>query len=80
MNRIICYKKLWKLLIDRGLNKVELQRLTGVSSATITKLAKNETVNTRVLIKICNVLKCDTSDIMEMADEDMASKGMLIKL
>ena len=80
MNRIICYKKLWKLLIDRGLNKVELQRLTGVSSATITKLAKNETVNTRVLIKICNVLKCDTSDIMEMADEDMASKGMVIKL
>ena len=80
MKRIICYKKLWKLLIDRGLNKVELQRLTGVSSATITKLAKNETVNTRVLIKICNVLKCDTSDIMEMADEEMANKGMVIKL
>ena len=80
MKRIICYKKLWKLLIDRGLNKVELQRLTGVSSATITKLAKNETVNTRVLVKICNVLKCDTSDIMEMADEEMANKGMVIKL
>lgn len=80
MKRTICYKKLWKLLIDRGLNKVELQRLTGVSSATITKLAKNETVNTRVLIKICNVLKCDTSDIMEMADEEMANKGMVIKL
>ncbi len=80
MKRTICYKKLWKLLIDRGLNKVELQRLTGVSSATITKLAKNETVNTRVLIKICNVLKCDTSDIMEMADKEMANKGMVIKL
>ncbi len=74
MNRVINYNKLWKLLIDRGLNKTELQRLTGISSATITKLAKNETVNTRVLITICNALKCDTSDIMEMADEKSAKK------
>ncbi|MGN0832991.1 MAG: helix-turn-helix domain-containing protein [Kiritimatiellia bacterium] len=79
---MICYKKLWKLLIDRGLNKVELQRLTGVSSATITKLAKNETVNTRVLAQICNVLECDVSDIMEMQDKAEAnnSKGSMIRL
>ena len=70
MHKVICYKKLWKLLIDRDLNKAELQKMTGVSSATITKLAKNETVNTGVLIKICNALHCDTSDIMEMADAD----------
>jgi len=82
VNRIICYKKLWKLLIDRGLNKVELQRLTGVSSATITKLAKNETVNTRVLAQICNVLECDVSDIMEMQDKAEANngKGSMIRL
>lgn len=80
VKRTLCYKKLWKLLIDRGLNKVELQRRTGVSSATITKLAKNETVNTRVLITICNVLDCDISDIMEMVDADFAAKGMVIKL
>ena len=49
---VICYKKLWKLLIDKGLNKTDLQRLTGISSATITKLSKNETVNTGILLKI----------------------------
>ena len=70
VHKVIFYKKLWKLLIDRDLNKAELQKMTGVSSATITKLAKNETVNTGVLIKICNALHCDTSDIMEMADAD----------
>lgn len=80
MNRVICYKKLWKLLIDRGLNKVELQRMTGISSATITKLAKCETVNTRALILICNALKCDTSDIMEMEDEKSAKNGVMIRL
>ena len=47
----ICYKKLWKLLIDKGLNKTDLQRLTGISSATITKRSKNETVNTGILLK-----------------------------
>jgi len=78
--RIICYKRLWKLLIDRGLNKVELQQVTGVSSATITKLAKNETVNTRVLIQICNALDCDTSDIMAMEDEKTANKVSMIRL
>ena len=69
---VICYKKLWKLLIDKGINKSELQKLAGLSSATISKLAKNETVNTGVLLKICIALECDTSDIMEIADEKSA--------
>ena len=64
----------WKLLIDKGLNKTDLQRLTGISSATITKLSKNETVNTGILLKICTALKCDTSDIMSVVDvEDSIS-------
>lgn len=71
---VICYKKLWKLLIDRDLNKADLQKLTGISSATITKLAKNETVNTRILIKICAALNCDTSDIMEISEKN-TSRG-----
>ena len=64
---VICYNNLWKLLIDLGLKKTDLQKLAGVSSSTISKLSKNETVNTRVLIKICTALKCDTSDIMSVA-------------
>jgi len=80
VTRTICYKKLWKLLIDRGLNKVELQRLTGISSATITKMVKSETINTRALILICNALDCNTSDIMEMAKLEDAQKGLMIRL
>ena len=71
----ICYNKLWKLLLDKRLRKIDLQRLTGVSSATITRLAKDETVNTRVLIRICEVLNCDTSDIMEIAEGDALPMG-----
>ena len=62
----ISYKKLWKLLIDKDLMKKDLSRLAGISSASVTKLGKNENVHTEILEKICNALNCDISDIMEM--------------
>ena len=69
---VICYKKLWKLLIDRDLNKADLQKLTGISSATIMKFAKYVTFNTWMWIKICAALHCDTSDIMEISEVNPA--------
>ena len=66
----ISYKKLWKLLIDRDMKKKDLQRLAGISSASITKLGKNENVHTDILQKICSALECDISDIMEMVSDN----------
>lgn len=65
----ISYKKLWKLLIDRDMKKKDLQKLAGVSSASITKLGKNENVNMEIIEKICVALKCDISDILELTDD-----------
>ena len=65
----ISYKKLWKLLIDKDMKKKDLQRVAGISSASITKLGKNENVNTEIIEKICTALQCDVSDIMEMVDD-----------
>ena len=66
----ISYKKLWKLLIDKDMKKKDLQQLAEISSASITKLGKNENVNTEIIQKICVALQCDVSDIMEMTEED----------
>ena len=70
----ISYKKLWKLLIDKDLKKKDLRAATGMSSASMAKLAKNENVTTDVLVRICIALGCELSDIMELApnctDED----------
>ena len=63
------YKKLWKLLIDRDMKKKDLRELTKLSSSTIAKMTKNETVSTDVLIKICEVLNCDVGDIMEIVPD-----------
>ena len=66
----ISYKKLWKLLTDKDMQKKDLQRAAGVSSASITKLGKNENVNTDVLVKICRALDCDVSDILEIVSDN----------
>ncbi len=65
----ISYKKLWKLLIDKDMLKKDLQKKAGISSASITKLGKNENVNTDILEKICKALNCDIADIMEMNED-----------
>ena len=62
----ISYKKLWKLLIDRDLKKKDLCELAGISSASMAKLGKNESVQIEVLAKICEVLECDLTDIVEI--------------
>ena len=65
----ICYKKLWKLLIDRDMKKKDLQRVAGISAASITKLGKNENISTEIIKKLCVALQCDVSDIMEMVED-----------
>lgn len=65
----ICYKKLWKLLIDRDMKKKDLQRVAGISAASITKLGKNENISTEIIKKICVALQCDVSDIMEIVED-----------
>ena len=62
---MVSYNKLWKLLIDKELNKKELIRLSGVSSSSIAKLTKGQNVTTDVLCKICEALECDFKDIMQ---------------
>ena len=62
----ISYNKLWKLLIDKKMNKKDLRISTGISTAVIAKLGKGENVTTDILLKICNVLNCDIADIMEI--------------
>ena len=63
------YKKLWKLLIDKDMKKKDLQKAAGISATSITKLGKNENVNTEIIEKICTALHCDVCDIMEMIDD-----------
>jgi len=66
----ISYNKLWKLLIDKKMNKQDLKKASGVSTASIAKLGKGENITTDVLIKICKALDCNITDIMETTDDE----------
>ena len=61
----LCYKKLFKLLIDRDMKKKDLCEKAGISTTSVTKLSKDRSVNTEILDKICEALECDISDIVE---------------
>lgn len=64
------YKKLFKLLIDRGMKKKDLAKASGISIATITKMGKDGAViSSNVLVKICTALNCTMDDIVEIVPE-----------
>lgn len=57
------YEKLWKLLAKKNMKKEDLRLMIGVSSATLARLGKNQTVSLDVLGKICKALKCDVGTL-----------------
>lgn len=61
----ISYNKLWKMLIDKEMNKKDLKDAAGISSASIAKLGKGANITTDVLIKVCEALDCKIEDILE---------------
>lgn len=65
----VSYDKLWKLLIDKKMTKTTLCTLADMSSSTMAKLSKNETVSMDVMLRICNVLDCNVGDIMDATKE-----------
>ncbi len=66
----VSYNKLWKLLIDKEMNKTDLRMVAGISSGTLAKLGKNESVTTDILVRICHALNCDIGDIMEILPDE----------
>ena len=66
----VSYNKLWKLLIDKGMTRTQLQKAAEMSSTTLAKLGKNETVSMDVLLRICKVLDCGFEDIIDVTKEN----------
>ena len=63
------YNKLWKLLIDKGINKTQLCEVANISTNAMAKLGKNEPVHLEVIVRICEVLDCNIEDIVEVVKE-----------
>ena len=70
----VTFKKLWVLCAQKEISKAELRKRTGLSSATFTRLRKNEEVTLSVLLKIADVLDCNAGDMMDFIKDDTAVK------
>jgi DNA-binding Xre family transcriptional regulator len=65
------YKPLWRLLLEKNMNKTELMKAIGLSPPTLAKLSKNEPVDGKVLERICSHFKCQASDVIEYIYEEI---------
>ena len=66
----LSYKKLWVMLVEREMKKTEFAKKAKISSASLAKLGKGANVTTDVLVKICEALNCDISDIVEIVPNE----------
>ncbi|MEG2208774.1 MAG: helix-turn-helix domain-containing protein, partial [Clostridia bacterium] len=64
----ISYDKLWKLLIDKKMNKTDLKEASSISFNVLAKMGKNEPISMESVEKICRTLSCDVGDIMEIIE------------
>ena len=66
----VSYNGLWKILIDRNMYRKDLAEKLNISSATIAKMGKGESVSMDVLERICTYLDCNIGDIMSFKKEN----------
>ena len=66
----ISYNRLWKLLIDKKMTKTELRLAADISTTTLAKLGKDETVSMDVMLRICKVLNCGIEDVLEIVNKE----------
>lgn len=66
----ISYDKLWKLLIDKKMNRTQLKDASGISFNVLAKMGKNEFVSMESLYKICMALNCNICDVMEFTSNE----------
>ena len=63
----VSYDKLWKLLIDKKMNRTDLKNAAGISFNVLAKMGKGEAVSMESILKVCKALDCDIADVMEIA-------------
>lgn len=70
----LSYKKLWVKLVELDMKKTEFAKKVGISSASVAKLGKGANITTDVLVKICEYLKCDIADIVEIVPDESSEE------
>ena len=76
----VSYKKLWHILLDRDMDRKDLEQLAHVSHYTMTKMGKNQDVSTEALRNICSALGCQLDDIIEFLPDESETNRSSVSL
>ena len=77
----VSYNRLWKMLIDKNMKRIEMQYLTGISGNILARMGKNQYVSMETIEKICKKLDCTVDEMLEFTDESNKSRHVkLLKL
>lgn len=66
---LICYNRLWKLMVDKNINKTQLKDIAHISTNAVAKMSKNEYVSLDTIVEICYALDCGIEDVIEVVIE-----------
>ena len=76
----LCYKKLWKLSIDRDMTRADRREAIGVSPTTLAKMSKGEAIGANVLARISETLNCNVGDVMDYVPGDRPNVKRKVKV
>ena len=66
----VSYNRLWKMLIDKNMKRIEMQYLTGISGNILARMGKNLYVSMETIEKICKKLDCTVDEMLEFTDDE----------
>ena len=67
----VSYNRLWKMLINKNMKRIEMQYLTGISGNILARMGKNQYVSMETIEKICKKLDCTVDEMMEFTDDEL---------
>ncbi len=70
----ISYNGLWKVMIDKNLQRKDLKEALKISSSTLAKMGRGEPVSMDILMRLCDYLDCNVGDIMSFIKEENTSE------
>lgn len=71
----VCYNKLFKMLIDKGMKKKDFREKVGISQTTMAKLSNNEYISMDILVRICRKMDCTADMILDIMPESKETEA-----
>ena len=71
----ISYQPLWNTLKERGMRKEDLRLAADLTTNMIANMGKGEHISMKTLLRICEALNCEITDVIELVSDEPASTG-----